>query len=339
MEAKPRKYGNPGPKGCKRTSNKMNSQKNELECGSADIGDCNLAPFLQEPRIHVSQPPKIKPVSEYFCGSQVKKLGKTENLIHIGPRNVKVKLYYSKNTKPQRPTEAEFPDARKGFEEWGMFLRKCRNNQKIQQWEISARTEFQHLERSDQKVTPVPSSETKIQSHVELEQKDMVTILRKRGKAKSCPVLLPRKIAPSADVMISYVWKNQAEKLESLLRKGADPDVKNSAACRPLHCACECGMINCVEILLKYGAEIDSEGGVTCRTGLHWASSNGHIDIVRFLLKSGADPFHKDVNNELPGAKFVCDVPLAKQKLIQKVLGKSRAKQMRQGIKETLKTY
>ena len=43
-----------------------------------------------------------------------------------------------------------------------------------------------------------------------------------------------------------------------------------------------------IELLLEYGADIDSQdkGGETC---LMWAARNNNIEIVRCLLQNGAD--------------------------------------------------
>ncbi|XP_078258030.1 protein phosphatase 1 regulatory subunit 27-like [Rhinoraja longicauda] len=54
-----------------------------------------------------------------------------------------------------------------------------------------------------------------------------------------------------------------------------------------LHEAVLSGSLDCVKLLLKYGAEVDQrdENGWT---PLHIACSDGHADIARYLLSQGA---------------------------------------------------
>ena len=52
------------------------------------------------------------------------------------------------------------------------------------------------------------------------------------------------------------------------------------------------GHSNCVETLLQHGADVNA-GDKYNWTPLFIASWNGHIDVVKKLLKAGADPFIK----------------------------------------------
>lgn len=56
----------------------------------------------------------------------------------------------------------------------------------------------------------------------------------------------------------------------------------------PLSFAAECGYINCIKVLIKYGADINLKD-VSGFTALHNAVCENHINCVRLLLESGAD--------------------------------------------------
>lgn len=60
----------------------------------------------------------------------------------------------------------------------------------------------------------------------------------------------------------------------------------------PLCLACICGNIEIVKSLLKYGANIN------IGFPLHEASKKGHIEVVKLLLKHGADVNTKDKDNQ-----------------------------------------
>lgn len=67
----------------------------------------------------------------------------------------------------------------------------------------------------------------------------------------------------------------------------------------PLRTAAALGHLRCLELLLEYGAEIDSLD-VKAQTPLFTAVSGKHIDCVVALLKSGADPNGSQYNNCSP---------------------------------------
>ena len=60
---------------------------------------------------------------------------------------------------------------------------------------------------------------------------------------------------------------------------------------RPLlHHAAEGGHIECVELLLARGFDVNARDRLDDATALHWAASEGHNALVRRLIEVGADP-------------------------------------------------
>jgi ankyrin repeat protein len=59
---------------------------------------------------------------------------------------------------------------------------------------------------------------------------------------------------------------------------------------RPLlHLAAERGHLECVELLLARGFDLDHRDRLDNATALHWAAAGGHLELVRLLLDAGAD--------------------------------------------------
>ncbi|XP_064401882.1 BRCA1-associated RING domain protein 1-like isoform X2 [Halichondria panicea] len=81
--------------------------------------------------------------------------------------------------------------------------------------------------------------------------------------------------------------KGDADEVISLLKQGADPNVKDNAGWTSLHEACNHGHTAVVTVLLNNNALINVPG-FDNDTPLHDAVANGHVDIARLLLRRGA---------------------------------------------------
>ncbi|KAM6461946.1 BRCA1-associated RING domain protein 1 isoform 2-T2 [Liasis olivaceus] len=75
--------------------------------------------------------------------------------------------------------------------------------------------------------------------------------------------------------------------VECLLKKGADPNIKDYAGWTPLHEACNHGHKQVAELLLRHGALLNVTGYQNDMP-LHDAVRNGHTEIVELLLLHGA---------------------------------------------------
>ncbi|XP_063173981.1 BRCA1-associated RING domain protein 1 isoform X2 [Candoia aspera] len=75
--------------------------------------------------------------------------------------------------------------------------------------------------------------------------------------------------------------------VEGLLKKGADPNIKDYAGWTPLHEACNHGHKQVAELLLRHGALLNVTGYQNDMP-LHDAVRNGHREIVELLLLHGA---------------------------------------------------
>lgn len=67
------------------------------------------------------------------------------------------------------------------------------------------------------------------------------------------------------------------------------PDIEAYEYQRPLHMASEIGQLAIMKCLIDHGANITSRCGHNGWKAVHYASYNGHIHIIQYLLQQGAD--------------------------------------------------
>ncbi|KAJ3449562.1 ankyrin repeat family protein [Anaeramoeba flamelloides] len=68
----------------------------------------------------------------------------------------------------------------------------------------------------------------------------------------------------------------------------------------PLMIVCKKGHSNLIPILLEYGSSVSSRRTFNKSTALHMSASNGHIECCDLLIKNGADINSKDRHNNTP---------------------------------------
>jgi ankyrin repeat protein len=94
------------------------------------------------------------------------------------------------------------------------------------------------------------------------------------------------------DIYLYCLYDNDKD-LENCLKNGADPNIKDDIGMRPLEYA---SSFECIKLLLEAGAEpnifFESNGS----TPLQIASIRQHTDVVKILLKYGANPNIPNMN-------------------------------------------
>ena len=93
--------------------------------------------------------------------------------------------------------------------------------------------------------------------------------------------------------LISYVWRDRADAIKSLLDRGADVNQQDNDGDTALHGAAQNGNVEMIRLLLAKGAQLNGQNKVG-GTPLMWAAVWGHEDAVQELLKAGADKSLKD---------------------------------------------
>jgi hemoglobin len=94
------------------------------------------------------------------------------------------------------------------------------------------------------------------------------------------------------------------EVVEKLLAAGVDPNVQDGGGHSPLYSvANECAFATGPEVvraLVRAGADVNANGGVTRLTALHTAARRGHLEIARTLLDCGAAIRARDGKGDTP---------------------------------------
>lgn len=88
--------------------------------------------------------------------------------------------------------------------------------------------------------------------------------------------------------LLAVARSGDAERIEELIKKGADVNVTDKDGSTALHWAAQEGDVHLCSVLLKAGADVNA-GDRDGVTPLEVAASGGGIKVFRLLLKSGAD--------------------------------------------------
>lgn len=90
------------------------------------------------------------------------------------------------------------------------------------------------------------------------------------------------------------------ECVQILLKAGANPNPTIMFSETPLHVAVYEGLLDIVDILLNAGADVRSSRGASKMTALHIAAYEGYSSIAHQLLKAGADPNQENLKQQTP---------------------------------------
>uniref|UniRef100_A0AAY4E8H8 Euchromatic histone-lysine N-methyltransferase 2 n=1 Tax=Denticeps clupeoides TaxID=299321 RepID=A0AAY4E8H8_9TELE len=98
----------------------------------------------------------------------------------------------------------------------------------------------------------------------------------------------PRQLYPAAK-------QGEVQRVLIMLMEGIDPAYQADSQSRrsALHAAAQKGLLEVCYLLVQAGAKVDAQDK-TLRTPLLEAIVNNHIDVVKFLIQSGACVYHED---------------------------------------------
>lgn len=116
-----------------------------------------------------------------------------------------------------------------------------------------------------------------------------------RGHTEVLQLLLRRRAKPDSapggrTALHEACAAGHAACVHVLLVAGADPNTPDQDGKRPLHLCRGPGILECVELLLKFGAQVDGRSEDEEETPLHVAARLGHVELADLLLRWGACP-------------------------------------------------
>jgi hypothetical protein len=106
----------------------------------------------------------------------------------------------------------------------------------------------------------------------------------------------------STEALLKAAKEGNLKTLRDLLRNGTDINYQDENGWSALHHACENNQLFAVQELVKWKANIEIKKSPAhgSLTPLHVAAYFGYLDIVKFLIASGADPLSRDGRNYTP---------------------------------------
>lgn len=105
-----------------------------------------------------------------------------------------------------------------------------------------------------------------------------------------------KELTPNATTVFEAAWTGKLSLLQEFLKEPDNlkklqaSEFRDGEGRTPLHLASACGHVDCVELLLSKGAEVNvCDGNDNRATPLACAASCGSVQVARVLLNNGAD--------------------------------------------------
>ncbi len=106
---------------------------------------------------------------------------------------------------------------------------------------------------------------------------------------------------PVSIELIKAVYKKDVASVRKLLKAGVNPTIRDTLGRLALHAACEIGELEIVKLLSE---KTDINALSYGKPALSFAASNGHPEIVKYLLCSGAKPDLRSENHPQSNREF-----------------------------------
>jgi hypothetical protein len=101
-------------------------------------------------------------------------------------------------------------------------------------------------------------------------------------------------------IIAQYGNADASAAVQSLIERGADPDLRNSESKAPLHLAIDLGNMEAANKLIEAGANLDARELTHEDTFLHIAVREGNIPLLKKLIEAGADINASDKDKHTP---------------------------------------
>ncbi|ARE67579.1 SWPV1-014 [Shearwaterpox virus] len=107
------------------------------------------------------------------------------------------------------------------------------------------------------------------------------------------------------NVLFEAIYEKKLYVIDYLLMKNVDPNKEmqlvNSVNCKtPLMLASSLGYTDIIKLLIRYGANVNKRSNFMKKTALHMAVEYGKYEAVKILLEYGADVNSMDIDMYTP---------------------------------------
>lgn len=143
---------------------------------------------------------------------------------------------------------------------------------------------------------------------------------------------------PKRDALWAAVRAGDVAAVRAAVEKGADVNARNEYGVTALWIATSKDKLDVIEFLVSKGADVNARDDIWYQTALSQAVGEGHVEIVRFLVKSGAKDVDAAVLAAAAGGKSaVAEAVLDLAKVNQDTLDAALFLATNDKIKEVLK--
>ncbi len=140
---------------------------------------------------------------------------------------------------------------------------------------------------------------------------------------------------PQDKQLCKAVRKKNMEGVKAALQDGANPNCHLTLALGetiPLFICARKGLKDIAQVLIEYGANVNTHGSFDGATPLHLAANNNRVEFVEYLLEKGGDPDPKTKLGRTPfmeasqiGSIKICQILLKNGANINHLDSKSRS--------------
>ncbi|CAD5213909.1 unnamed protein product [Bursaphelenchus okinawaensis] len=107
--------------------------------------------------------------------------------------------------------------------------------------------------------------------------------------------------------LVDYIREGNLEEVKNLILARPELLETHMEGIYPIHHAADFGQLDILNSLIDLGASLKQQD-TAGQTVLHYAASNGHFEVVQYLLAKGLDPEHKCNDGLTP--KDIADVEI-----------------------------
>ncbi|OQR94937.1 hypothetical protein ACHHYP_00823 [Achlya hypogyna] len=107
-------------------------------------------------------------------------------------------------------------------------------------------------------------------------------------------------VSSESKTFIQAVYRGNVRRVKELLKDDTDANITDQHGWNGLHWAASQGHVNVLELLLDSGANVQAVEPIHLWSPLHLAAIRGHVACLKLLLRRGAEPKRIDIYGDSP---------------------------------------